>query len=731
MYWSTKCLLFLAFVYFAGELLAQNDLINQLEWQLTEAKSDTSKVNILNSLGLAYRSVNPRKGISYCEQAFSLAEANKYLSGLAISQLNLGIIYHTNDDYPKALDYYLKSLEYANKGQLTGIQSMIFSNLANLYYNQREYNISRIYAQRSIAISERQNNDELTAKNMSLLAAVERKMGNLDEALKYYNRAIELFDNAGLYNQTAATYNNIGNLYLDQKNYEKANYYYEKAILLYKRFNQSGVVSTTYANMSVANSWLENYKEATTNAYLALSLAASRQDRLQAYDALRLLYEKQKKFDSAYKYFSLFTELKDSLYSIEITNQINKMQLAYDKSAAEKELEKLRAENELKNAKILQQQIEKQKIALEKKQTENYLLYLETQNELNEQALKRQKLEEERIRLINEKQHEADQLNNRRLRNVMTAVVIGALIAIILAIFLNRARRKQKRAYQLTLLQKREIELQKEEILLQKKAIQKTNQELEQINQRVNKSIQAAQVIQNAFLPTTEHLAGMFADHFIIYRPKDVVSGDFYWSEKFGSYVYLIVADCTGHGVSGALMSMVGHALLDKIIAVQDIYEPNQILAELDKDLRKALAETAQDSSMDVCILRVEKSHNENDDFVLEIAAAKSDMYIVFNNELIRVKGDNIPLGAKRKGNFTQKHFTVPKGTICYMGSDGFADQNDINRQKIGTRRLQEMFLQVCQLDMAAQKAELIRFLEQHMEGVPQRDDILIVGVKL
>jgi serine phosphatase RsbU (regulator of sigma subunit) len=712
-------------------LLAQQELINRLEWQLSEAKDDTSKINICNSISNAYRSVQPQKAIEYALKASEMANKIKYRQGLASAYLNLGMVFHVQEEYAKAFDNYLKALEQCDLGNLKNTYSAVYTNLANLYSTQREYAKARVFAQRAISVSQQTQNKEQMAKSLTLLAAIERKLGHPEEAFKHYNRCIELFDELGQYAQTAATFNNIGNLYLDQKQYDKADDYYKKSLTLYKRFGQNGITAPIYANISIVNTWLGNYDVAKENAYKSLALSShSKNDKILSFEALRIFYEKTQKFDSAYYYFSKASTLKDSLFSAEMSSQISRMQLAYDKSSTEQELERLKSENELKALKIKQQEAEQLKSKFDIKQQENYLLYLETQNQLTEEALERKKLEEQQLKLMTEKQHQADMLNNRRLRTLVGAAVLIGLLAIVSALLLNRARRKQKQAYELTLLQKREIEYQKEEILNQQRAIERTNHDLQSINQQVRKSIEAAQVIQTAFLPSKAHMEALFGEYFEIYRPKDLVSGDFYWAEKFGDYVFLVVGDCTGHGVSGALMSMIGHALLDKIIAVQHIYEPKQILSTLDADLRKALAETAQDSSMDICVLRIEPKPQEQ--YQLSVAAAKASMYYAYDNEIVRIKGDNIPMGTRRRGEkFTQYEILVPKGTVCYMGTDGYSDQNDVSRVKIGTKKLREMFLHIHKWNMEDQKSYLIDFLEAYMKGVIQRDDILIVGVKL
>ncbi len=714
-----------------SKTFAQQQIINQLEWELADANHDTTRVNKLNLLSNAYRQINPSKSIEYAQKAVGLAQKIKFRQGLASAYLNLGIAYHTEDEYAPALNSYIKALEQCDLAQLKATSSAVYSNMANLYFTHREYAKARIYAQRAISVSQQIGNDEQLARSLTLLAAVERKLGQAEEALKNYNRSIDIYDKLGQYSQTAATFNNIGNLYLDQKDYSRANEYYQKALMLYNKFAPNEISAPIYANISVTNTWLGNYIDAKTNAYKALSLSGkSKNDKILSYDALRLLFERMGMYDSAYFYFSQSASIKDSLFSIEVANQINRIQTAYDKSSTEREIERLRTENELNILRLRQQEAEQQKVKLDVRQQENYLLYLETQNQLTEQALERKKLEEEQLRLMTEKQHQADMLNNRRLRTLVSAAVLIGLLAIVSAILLNRARRRQKQAYELTLLQKREIELQKEEILSQQKAIEKTNQDLQYINHQVRKSIEAAQVIQTAFLPSAAHMSRLFAEHFEFYCPKDLVSGDFYWAEKFEDYTYLIAGDCTGHGVSGALMSMIGHALLDKIIAVQHIHEPTQILTALDNDLRKALEDTAQDSSMDICILRIQPSDNQS--YRLSIAGAKSSMYYIENEQVIRIKGDNIPMGTRRKGEkFTQHNITVPKGTVCYMGTDGYSDQNNQERVKLGTKKLREIFLHIHKWKMDEQKQYLADFLQDYMQGVSQRDDILIVGVRL
>ncbi|MEM7181700.1 MAG: AAA family ATPase [Spirochaetota bacterium] len=257
------------------------------------------------------------------------------------------------------------------------------------------------------------------------------------------------------------------------------------------------------------------------------------------------------------------------------------------------------------------------------------------------------------------------------------------------------------------------------------------NDELEEKNKHITDSINYAQTIQKAILPSKSLIKDALEDFCILFRPKDIVSGDFFWFTKQEEYAFVAAVDCTGHGVPGAFMSMIGNSFLNQIVNEMKVFEPSKVLELLNQKVRTALKQDREDSSsrdgMDMCIARISKKD-------VVFSGAKRPIYVVQDGEVETVKGDRDSIGGKQKGKekvFTDHSFSFPedKRTVIYLTSDGFADQPNEQRKKVGSRSLTELLGNIWHLDGEKQRDELDNFLEKFKGQEQQRDDITIVGI--
>lgn len=271
-----------------------------------------------------------------------------------------------------------------------------------------------------------------------------------------------------------------------------------------------------------------------------------------------------------------------------------------------------------------------------------------------------------------------------------------------------------------------------EEILAQRDLLEEKNELLEEYTYKIGKSIGAAKMIQKAILPPKDKMKNMFQEHFVLFMPRDVVSGDFWWANEIDGEKYLIVADCTGHGVSGALLTMIGSSLLDRIIRLMGITEPAQILAKLHEEIKEVLQQeqTKNNEGMDIAITHW---HYENEECFLSFAAAKRPLIYAHDGNIEKIRGSRRNIGGMGDSSksFENRTFTLPKGTCLYLCSDGYSDQNNTERFSFSERRMISLFQEIQYSTMEEQKKILKEQLLTHMEGTEQRDDILIVGVRL
>ncbi len=252
---------------------------------------------------------------------------------------------------------------------------------------------------------------------------------------------------------------------------------------------------------------------------------------------------------------------------------------------------------------------------------------------------------------------------------------------------------------------------------------------------RITSSIRYAESIQKAIFPAKKEIDTYFDDSFIIFLPKDIVSGDFYWATKINGHTFIAVIDCTGHGVPGAFMSMIGNTLLNEVVLQKEIYQPSLILELLHKGIQKALRQTTTNNSdgMDMVIVRIDEEKNGLID--IQTAAAKRSLWYSKNESLLSCKGDRRSIGGVQRGGkrtFTNHEIQLKKGDILYLFSDGFADQSDKNLNKFGSRKLIKLLESLINIEpMESQKQMLLESLNNHKENIEQRDDITLIGVRL
>ena len=269
-----------------------------------------------------------------------------------------------------------------------------------------------------------------------------------------------------------------------------------------------------------------------------------------------------------------------------------------------------------------------------------------------------------------------------------------------------------------------DIKKSKEKILLYLR-------EIENRNRNIRESIEYARTIQTAFLAaSTSELTGL-PESFILSQPKDIVSGDFYWHYNLNDTVILAVMDCTGHGVPGAFMSILGASILNEIIINTHIVQPDEILIHLREKIIQSLGQNKGTmkvkDGIDGCVIRFDPEAA-----TLEFSGTFNPLILIHNHEISDIAGDRIPIGYfETMKNFSLKTIKIEKGDIIYMYSDGFIDQfGGPENKKIMSKRFKELLLEHHNLPMSVQKEKLIDFLKQWIGVREQTDDILVVGIR-
>lgn len=266
-----------------------------------------------------------------------------------------------------------------------------------------------------------------------------------------------------------------------------------------------------------------------------------------------------------------------------------------------------------------------------------------------------------------------------------------------------------------------------------KRDIVETSAMIAEKNENIMNSLYFAEGIQRAILPNTEKLNFRLQNYFLVFRPKDIVSGDFYWTKKINGKIFIAVVDCTGHGVPGAFMSLIGYTLLNQIVFDRKIHKSSLVLESLHNNIRAALKQERKDSSandgMDIsfCVIDTDKN-------ILEYSGANRPLLIVRNGAVDEIKGDRKSIGGRQKEDkrlFKAVDYKLEKNDIIYLFTDGITDQHNKIKKKIGKKDFKNYLLKISQESLDKQELLINQLIDSHKGAMDQRDDITVLGYKV
>ncbi len=508
------------------------------------------------------------------------------------------------------------------------------------------------------------------------------------KAIDHFKRVLELSEQSGNKNGMLLSANYIGMIYDEIQNYNEAVTYFKKGLEISKSINDKNNITSSVLNIAQAYQQTSNYDESNKWALEGVELAKEINNLKLVrtfYGILANNYQNLGDSKKSIEYFDLFASIDKFLKKEEI-NTIKKQSQTEVQKAQQ---EKIQTE----------QQLVKQSDKL--KETETSLAKVE---ELTREQQMQLELKEFKIR------EQAAQLKLRR-------IVIRGLVGVVLLLFLF---------FTILFALYRKIRLQKQQIEEQRDI-------LDLQNKKINASIQYAQNIQRAILPVKNQIENVF-ESFIIYKPKDIVSGDFYWFAQIQDKAFLAAVDCTGHGVPGAFMSMIGNSLLNEIVLEKKITEPAKILSLLNEKIIESLRqdETENNDGMDVCLIAIDLKTKQ-----ITFSGAKRPLFIYKNaiSQFEEIKGDRLSIGGKKhtheKEEFNNHIVETQSGDIFYLSSDGLTDQNNAERKRFGSNRLKEIILNNISEPMIKQKELIEKELNDFQQDEEQRDDITLIGIKI
>ncbi len=613
----------------------------------------------------------------------------------------IGRNYYEDDNYSAAEIYFFKALEIDKIKKNKSKIARNLSSLGDIYRLQAKTTLAFDFLFQAITMSKEIKNNELTIYNLALIGDVYRVTNQLRDALKYLNEALAINIGDTLSRSKAFSYSCLGSVYASEKKYNKAQDSYESGLAIAQSMNDTLRIIDFEGSLGYLHIEQKSYEKARVFFERAMELSKIRNDQYNlsvSYLGLAEINYKQKQYKQA---------ITNGLLGYEIGRSITSPGIYSD--AAELLYQAYYAFGDYKNA------FDYFKIKQEADQSTIDLIQVKEQAQLEFNFLKAYKEKHDSMQRA-EKEEQRELVQKAEIKQQKALGIAGlasAFIAIVIIIVVFRFYQKEKAARQIIDLQKNIVEAKNKEIL---------------------DSINYAKKIQEAIIPSSVEMHNLFPDHFVLLLPRDIVSGDFYWVGSKLNYTFFAVADCTGHGVPGGFMSMLGTALLNEIINEKEVYEPADILDLLKLKIIMALRQSENvgemKDGMDIALCRIDKSNKE-----LAFAGANNSMHLIRNNELIELKGDKQPIGISHFNStqqFKQQAVILEKGDVVYLFTDGYPDQFGGDRgKKYKYKQLESLLMSIHLERMNEQVSALQKELESWKGDLEQVDDICVLGIKI
>ena len=682
-----------------------NSSINSYESALNVLDSLDHKVGVAkmnNNLGVLNRRIsNHPKAIEHFQAALNYFQSNNDTVAIASILTNMGAVSHDIGAYEKSLESYFSALSILEEFNEKESVALTLVNIGGVLVDSKNVLESISYYNRALTIFEELKDERGKATTLLSKGIAYKEAEILDSSSVFLVQAEKLFkQNNDKMGQADALYE-IGQVLLKQKKYSDARYNLSLALELAQQSNFQSVISGVQYHLAIIAYELGNFEQAKLYALKAVD-SSTKNNMLSlqkdAHGLLSSIYEDMSEVGLSLMHHKLYFALNDSLYTLHRANKFAEMEAVYRLEQKELEIEKLQRENELKD--VL--------------------------------------LHNAELKILWQRAH--------------TYIILGIMLFLTIIMYLlfrqyrlNRKSNSQLRQHNTEILQKNEeitaqkeeIEAQRNEVERQREVLREKSEQLERFNWLITDSIDYASSIQQALLPAKEIFEHYFTEHFIMYFPKDVVSGDFYWAYPKNNTITIALGDCTGHGVPGGFMSMLGISALTELMGRQ-IEHPSDILDNLRLFIIESLKQEGtigeHQEGMDISLIR----YTKGDDFV-EFAGANQPLWIVkFGDDgicsLTEQKGDRMPISYhQRMRPFSSFRISVKKGDILYLFTDGYRHQlgGENFNQKFGKSRFIDILTQNAQKPLDDQQSIIEDAFFRWVDGNDQLDDITVIGLKI
>lgn len=685
--------------------------IDSLKSVLKTSKQDTALVYVYKQLISDLEDeANYAEATSYNEEMFLLSKKIKFPKGYAFYFMFKGCLLQDEHFYEKSLPAHFRAVEIFDSLNMQKSLAIEYRHIADNYVELANYKKAVEYIFKEIRIEQNLKELKLLSGAYLNLGNAYRKLEDYEHAETFYQKSFEIkneiHDSTGIAN----CYNNLGLIYRHNKDYRKALSVYFKALGIYQNLNNKKGIIRSYTNIGVVYKSSNNLSNALTyfNKAINLSLEIGHISALTTlYNNVANLYIIQRLPDKA-------IPLLDS--SIKISAKEKDIEDLY--TAHEYLSKAYYLKSDYKNAYLNHVMFKQLHDSIYNDENSKTISDLRTQFEV-------EKKEVEVKAIANaEKQKLADIAEVQRNRSLMIIIGVGCLL-IITVVFLWILNKR----FRITNRQKQVIEKQKE-------VLDEKNNLLEEKQKEIIDSINYAKRLQQAILPSLESLKKYFPQSFIFYKPKDIVAGDFYWMHSVTmvdkEIVFMAAADSTGHGVPGAMVSVVCSNALNRAVIEFGLLDTGKILDKTRELVLETFSKSGEEikDGMDISLCKFEfLKHGIN----VEWSGANNSLWYIQNNQLLQVKADKQSIGKTDNPiPFKTHKISYSAGTTYYLFTDGFADQfGGPKGKKFKYKQLEEALLQSNHLDIKEQKVKLEDSFISWKGDLEQVDDVTIIGITI
>lgn len=666
----TAIVLLIASLLIFSPLSAQNRKLDSLH-AIFPTANDTSKVLILCQFSRYYTPNNPDTGEVISNRALALAKKINYQYGIALAHGSLGSAYTTKSKYDEAIKTLLVGLNIYEKLNHRKGMANTCNTIANAYIGMENNAKAYEYYLKCFNIaSDQPVNQHMITIASFGLGSVLVAEHKTKEAIDYFEKAIAGFNVEGNKPYAAMAMTMIGEAYVNDSDFVSAEKYFLKAMPAIEEENDEYAIAINCTNLGGIELHKKNYAKAFAYFDRALKLNLKR----GAWDNIQ---------SNALR----LSELMETQNKSGEALRYYKMYVQYKDSVINIERNKALANAESKyNAEKKEQQLVLKNLELEKSQSEV------------------------------------------KQRNRLIYIFIGAiLIFIVLLAIVYRQYRQKRKTNILLNRQFSEIKLKTSQIEEQKNIIEEKNKD-------IMDSINYSKHIQQAILPSENLIQKTLPNSYFIYKPKDIISGDFYFIENTYERIYFAVVDCTGHGVPGALLSVFSQNTLKKIISNKKGL-PHEILTEICKEFKANLTQSNNESlsindGMDIALACLDKYENK-----LYFSGAKNPLLLMRNNDMVELKADRWSISGRNENEqlkFTHHEMELQKGDKIYMFSDGIVDQfGGPKGKKFKYKQIKDLIQEASKMVLSEQKKFIETAFNNWKGNLEQLDDVTLICVNL